>query len=440
MAKRISIFLIALLLVAAVSYLFYLNPESIGVRYSRTQTWEAPLAVILITVFFMGAAVVGLIGVYLSTKRSVQDWLERRKFRRKRVHEQLLLEGRSELAVKNFDAAREKFRRVTSEDERNTLGWLLLADATEEARGVNEALKILDRARRSNASNLELLFRAADINEKLGNITAAYDNLNLVLQVQPDNVPALRKLVEFAERLGRYEEGIEFCNSLLRFLPHEERSEYQNKLAGLEVEAAVKKHSNDTAALQKDLEGVLRRHKDYAPAYGALAQLEKKSNNLSAAAKLWARAFQNSNRTEYLDQLSLLWLEVDNPDQAISSVKNAVSSRKGGSIRGRLYLAHLYLGLEMLEEARSELSSISSESMLPEQKMFKIFLEAKIDNRSGKGEEAYDKLIELIESCGLLPDYVGCIDKRAVNGQNKVIWRGRRAPRLEAPSPRLSTP
>ena len=127
MAKRISIFLIALLLVGTVSYLFYLNPDSIAVHYSRANTWEAPLAVVIITVFFLGAAFVGLIGVYLSTKRSLHDWLERRKYRRQRAHEKLLLEGRSDLAVKNFDSAREKFRKVTNEDDKNTLGWLLLA-------------------------------------------------------------------------------------------------------------------------------------------------------------------------------------------------------------------------------------------------------------------------------------------------------------------------
>lgn len=440
MAKRISIFLLALLLVGLVCYLFYLNPDTVGVRYSSANSWEAPLAVIVISFFFAGAAFVGIIGVYLSTKRSLHDWFERRKDRRKRVHEQLLLEGRSELAVKNFDAAREKFRRVTNEDEKNTLGWLLLADATEEARGVAEALKILDQARRSNSSNLELLFRAADINEKLMNITAAYDNLNLVLQTQPDNTAALKKLVIFAERLGRIDEGIEFCRTLMRFVSHEEREALQNKLASLEVRAAAKKFAKDHAALRKELDAVLRRHRDFAPAFGEMARIEREANNLPAASRLWARAFQHSDNTEYLDQISSMWLDIDNPEQAITAVKNAVVSRKNTSVRGRLYLAHLYLSLEMLEEARSELSSLSSEQLSGQQKLFAAFLEAKLDNRSGKAEQAYQRLMQLIEASELLPDYVGCIDRRAVNGQRKIIWKGRRTPRLEAPPPRLSTP
>ena len=441
MVKRISVFLIALLVVGLACYLFYLNPDTITVTYGRGRAWEAPAAIVLISIFFMGAAFVGLIGVYLGAKRSFIEWRRESKQKRHKYHEQLMLEGRSELALKNFAAARAKFQKVTREDPQNTLAWMLLADAVEDEANAREVLDVLDSARRFHKNNFELLFRAAALNEKLGNLTAAYDNVSLVLAKHSDNVPALKKAARYARSLKRFDEAITVCEQLISRLSGQERDKYQQMLAELEVERALTT-TQDEAERDSLLQDVLKRHRDFAPALAERANISRSRGDIGGATKLLTKAFQQSTNPEYLSELSSMWLSENNPEKAISAVRNAVINAPEATARGKLYLSYLFLKLEVLDRAREELSEVRNlQNLTPHQQAFLDYLDAKLLSREGKQQESVERLVDIVENHNVLPEYVHRLQAESSTANRAVLWK-RRKPfaRKEAPPPRLSTP
>ena len=83
---------------------------------------------------------------------------------------------------------------TTSED---IIARVELSRSLEGQGQAREALRVLEEARASDPKNVEVLFRAAELNQSLNNKTAAIDNLALVLCQHPN-----RRAAQSAGRCG----------------------------------------------------------------------------------------------------------------------------------------------------------------------------------------------------------------------------------------------
>ena len=79
MSQRMIRFLLLLITVGClVAFLFYFNPHLVTVHYGpgTAKTWEAPLALVLLVVFFFGALSIGVLAVLLGLQHSFDLWLK----------------------------------------------------------------------------------------------------------------------------------------------------------------------------------------------------------------------------------------------------------------------------------------------------------------------------------------------------------------------------
>lgn len=442
MTSRTVRILILVIIVSLVCALFLLNPHVVTVNFGQGRRWDAPLALILIVVFVLGALLSGFLAAVTSTQASFKWWRERRGFQLERSHYSQIRAVRELIANGELDEARKTLERMVAQDDGNVVARVHLASVLRDLGEINAALRVLDETRAAEKSNFEVLFLAADLNAEIGNMTAAYDNLSLVLQSDPHSRKALEQLIPYAVALGKFSIAKELKERLIRLSSGTKYQEHQLDLAALELHRAA---GLEGAAKRSAVEEVLKRHRDYAPAIEALAKIEAEAGRAEEASKLLIRAYKIDPAVSCLSTLAQLWLDQDAPARAVSSVRSLLpGTPREDSLSGTLFLITLLTHLEMSDEAAAELRKL--EERLPELTLQSdvresalasiAVLKAHVLSRQDKSLEAYRILDELRRKVSPLEGEAGLL-RVTVSDTTSTTMRGSRR---EQPAPQLSTP
>ncbi len=450
MSRRIISLILFLVIVSLVSYVFYLNPGPVTVNFGPANSKVAPLALVLIFTFCLGAILSALIAFAVGVQSFFKEWMQERRFRSFKHHQELIVVGREQLAAKNFDAALRTFRRIIEQDPSNIVARILLAKTFRDRGDFKSALQVLDESRQSQKNNVELLFLAADLSARLGNFTSAYDNLALVLKMQPSNEFALVKIVESCDNLGRYSQAIDFQKQVIRLLSSAEQTKAQEALALLELKKAKSEAGANRQELRQALDEVLKRHKNFGPALAELAFLERDNGELDVATKHWSRAYKLSGDLEHLERLAKTWLKVDDPEKAVTVVRNAVLNREsaigGADIDGGLFLATLLFNLGLVDNSKAELTKIKAHLPLSTEQTLQVtLLDAYLSDAAAQSTsqvvDALEPLVLALLESELLPIEKFFHGSAFGDGSKRFRWSDNSKLKMRAlPQPRLSTP
>lgn len=455
MSSRFVRLLILILLVAVVSIIFILNPQPVVVSYAFGSSVQAPMALVLIIVFCIATVLTAGFSLVLGAQMSYRHWREKKQLLLRDEHVKRLAVIRERIAAGEREQAETLLNQVVAQDPENVPARVMLAENLVERGKIAEAIRVLDETRAGQRRNLEVLFLAAKLNSQTGNLTAAYDNLHLVLGIVPNNERALTGLADFAAALGNWDKAVDFQQRLVRLLSGDAYTQAQTKLAALELEQAKRSSSEQPAKLREALDALLRRHREFAPACEELAELEAAQGKTDSAAKMLSRAYKASGMPKYLARLAELWLKADDPSKAVAAVSSLLSSVAAGSgeafLRGELFLTGLLLELEMRQEARVEFEKVQAllgklEEGSPCAGLCRrqaTLLHALLLRREGRTDEALDLLLADEEVRSLLKElgfevFSGPARDSAAKAAGLSVRR--RSSQTEQPSPRLSTP
>lgn len=357
MIRRLNKLLVFLIFIGLACYAFILNPSSVTVRFSAQHSISAPLAIVLISTFGIGILLTALFALYLGLKA---QWRERGFKARERNHQrthQILLEARGLIAAGEWSVAEQKWQNIVVKNPEDIVARVELSRCLEGRGDLAEALRVLDAARAIDSKNVEVLFRAAEINLALGNKTAALDNLSLII----NNEPCARAIVwarNIAEDLGRLDEALHY-HQLLSRLATEQRhaDEIFVRIRIKQIEA------NPELNLQKKLSEVRKLSKSYAQQaapYLKLAELERSQGDIEASVKNLLMASKVTGDPTYWHDAAVLWVKADQPQRAVAAAKSAINDSPKGIARiaSELELIKLYLTLDMNDEALESLHSL----------------------------------------------------------------------------------
>ncbi len=398
--KIVKILLLILMAAGIVSYIYYLNPQGVTVALGSGKSFELPLAFVLIFTFGFGALTIAVFLFVFGLKVRFQNWRAQRRAQTRRHQRQLISSAGEQMALGDFASARSILTKVITQDPEDVCARVGLARTFKEEGRLREALAVLDEARANQKKSVELLLFAADLNLALGNNTAAHDNAALVLTLVPGNSFALRRLVQSAAGLRRFNEAIEYQKQLVKSAGGDLLEQEQESLAALELKLIEEQDEQNPVALRKSLETLLKRHRDFIPALESLAALEQKEEKPDEAARILARLFVLSKNAVYLEQLAVMWLKLNNPQKALLGVRAALEQKAAQDLwQGRLVLVDLLLQLEMIDEARKALEEIeTTASSKPELQQPWQVLRAALLRKQGRPEEALDLLIEVLDT------------------------------------------
>lgn len=432
MVVRILKLLLPLLFFVLIfSWIFTVNPNPGTITYWSGQTWTAPMGILLTMVFCFGATVASCIALVLGAKQTFIAWRKERYYEKVRTQRELMEKGRECLASRQLSLARNCFRKIIDSEPGDIVARVMLAKVLEAEGKLEDALAVLDLARQSQRKNKELLLLAADFHEQLGNTTGAADNLNLVLELDRDHIVALERIGSCYERLGRLDQAISSQKQVVKLKSNNERKQAEQRLAQLELDLATKTYLEDQAGLLTAVEDILKVHQDFPPALRKAAQLKQARSEYQVAVRLLSREYQLTGDVQCLRELSAVWIGMNDPRSAVSTVRECVTKQQGErAVRGRLYLIELYFQLEMIDEAKKELDGVlATPTMQLEDKFRRCIYSAIVLQREGKEKQAFQSLLSLLDqsASSSLAQPVG----RRVNGLADVV---------EQPSPMLSTP
>lgn len=406
MSKKLLTLVLSLLLIAAIVYVYYLNPSPVTVRLTSENPVEVPLAIVLIGAFCGGVLLSSIIAFYFGVKQKFELWTLSRQLKQSEAKYDAILVGRSKLRAGNFRAAENSFLKLITKDPDDILSRLLLVETLWEEGDVHAALDALNEFRRERLENLELLFMGADLNAELGNHTAALDNVHLALQQDPGNTYALDRLSRYSEALGRFDDAVSFQRELLTRLSGDAGIVAQERLARLEVAAAQAKFSQDPESFQNALEETLRRHRDCPEALAELGNLALQSGDVEMAVKRWVRAYKGGHDITVLERAVAALLEINKPQRILSILKGITSDKQSITIypEAHLLTVNVLLHLEMLEDAREHLDKLLDErGELKKHEAVLYVLQSRLMREQGKQTDAFYRISVLADKLCNVP-------------------------------------
>lgn len=425
MISRIIKLLSVLLIVALALYVVLNNKQEVVVYLSQTQTFSTTLGVAILVFFTSGL----LLAIAVASVYGFRAYMKERALINKDKQRQLfldqLLHARAATEGENWTRAQLLLEQLIKRDPTGVIARLELSRVLERSGDVREALRVVDEARIAHPQNHEVLYRAAELNLKLGNDTLALDNLSVINDIALEK-KAATLAVSLYERSGRMEEALNLYSKLEASGAAQEDDAVRLRFRQL----AVRKDENSTD-WRNDLASFSKKYPSFIPALLELAELERKAGRTDNAAQHLNRAAKLQQSLELYQQVVELWLERHNPDKALSAAKSARAELQGiQKVRAELLVIRLYLRLNMLDEAESSLNNF-------------------IDFARGSNVEFDSTTVsEYLSLRGILLSLRGrlresaevwkTLDESRLGGTSKLLLKSYTPP-ADAPSPELST-
>jgi tetratricopeptide (TPR) repeat protein len=428
MLGRYNRLLIVLLIVAAALYVMILNREPVVVHFSSESNVETTTGVMFIVLFSLGILTASSVALLFGMRFA---WRERRFESRERNRQQFfqdIANARGLLAAGDWQASRLMWEQAIKRDPSGVMARVELSKCLQGAGDSTEALRVLDEARALDPSNLEVLFRAAELHLASGNRTAAVDNLALVLRKHPSQRAATMAR-DLCEELERLDEALEYQSKLDSLGYYD--SEATNRLTFRKI---CLQYSKEPEQLEAELRSFYKRHTEFSPAVERLASLLASQGKTPEAVDLLVKAGKSSGKASMWFEAAKLWMKQEMPEKAVSLARAATNATQGRErLEAELNLIRTFVLLNMFEEAKSAIDGFEKlaqgTGVEPRPEMWQQFyaLKGLCLNRLGAFAEAAQIWAKLA----------------AQEGQTAAKPAPQNGIRLDAgyaPSPSLSTP
>jgi tetratricopeptide (TPR) repeat protein len=336
MLKQFNRFLILAILVSVALYITLTNSDPATIKLGPSISLTTYAGVIYIGVFALGCAAASLVALFFGFKGYLRERRLKAAERSRQHFFSLFEKARNLMASADWAAARDLWEQVIHRDPENVIARVELSRSLESLGDSHEALRVLDATRASSRTSAEVLFRAAELNRKLGNNTAAADNLGLIITDTPGR-KALELARDICAEIGKINEAITFQDELDKIgYDSEEHLLARRRLRF----AQIIKNTQSEAALREELIAFVKRNPTFASALEKLAEIELTRGNVEESAELLMKVAKLSNGDlAKWRAVSELWLNSVQGDFARRSNRAIAAARvatQGATGRQRL--------------------------------------------------------------------------------------------------------
>jgi len=355
-----SVFLIVVLAVLIV-WVDYLNPGDVLVRLpGGFQTDASKIAIMLGSAVF-GMLVV-LLGLYIkATGEYFRNWKASRKRQKEEKIQSLYSKGLNSMLSRRNDVASTYFEKVLAIQPNHAETLLRLGSIYQKNGDNAEAIKLHQRARNIEESNIEVLFSLARDYEDARRTEDALQTLEDILRKDEGNLRALTRIREINMKQGEFEKADTAQERVLKLsLPPKEQDMEQKRLVGIKYETGrVALEDGNIEKAKKVFKSVVKLDKNFVPAYLGLGEVYLEENENVEAAELWEEAYKATGSIIFLHRLEDLYLKIGTPGKIINLYKSALLATPNDPTLS-FFLGKLYYRLEMVDEAFDTLTNIDS--------------------------------------------------------------------------------
>ena len=361
MIHKTSRLLFFIVVIAICLYVVIQNSTVITVQLTPGWSIAANTGVIMIGVFFLGVVGTFLVAAYYALKASWREASLRKRERERESFFEGFLTARGYLAAKEWHKAQTAWEQISKLDPTNMIAKLELSRALEGNGDLREALHLVETARIADPKNVEVLFRAAELHEKLKNKTAAIDNLALILGQLPSR-QAARKARDLSKELGRYDDALEYQEQLENL---GDSTAARAERAELEFLRLTNQSGSqpplEKQLLLKELRVLAKRYPDAEMILQRLSSLLLEGDETDEALEVLERLVKISGQPSNLRLLIQTLVSHGEPERALAKARIAVKNLTGSlRLAGELELIRSYVSLGLLDEAEKALASFGN--------------------------------------------------------------------------------
>lgn len=359
MLKRFNRLIVLLLVVAATLYVAYLNQEVITIRLLPKSPFTAQVGIVIICTFAIGMLVMSLFMLWMGLQSYIRERAVNSRERERQQFYQNVINARSFLAAGENGKARHLWEQAIRRDPTHIIARVELSKSIQAAGDspaqLLEALRVLDEARAKEPKNIEVLFRAAELNLALNNKTSALDNLALIIYERPVK-RALVMAREISADLERYEDALEY-NKKLQAIGEDDPAIF----AKLKFKRLVHEFRDNPSKLHDELRIFLKKNPNHSEALQKLAESELRAGKNDEAAQLFARASKSSGDKKTWQKAARIWVKNNTPEKAIAAARSIANDSRGiRRVHAEIELIRLFIALSMLQEAKKHCDSFMS--------------------------------------------------------------------------------
>jgi tetratricopeptide (TPR) repeat protein len=354
MVKKTLGLLCAILLVAISIYLLSHNSEQVAFHLTGTSTTNTTIGTLVITTFIVGFVSASAIAGFFRLRAIINERAMVKREAARQSFVALLQTARGYVAGGEWAAALETWKKLLRKDPTHLIGYVEMSRCYERLGLHKEALKVLDEVRPVDKNNVELLFRAAELNLHQGNKTAAVDNLKLILDAEP-MLRAATMAFKTCEELARFDDAADYLRTAIDCgLPEREAHYHRERIHFKKLMADHKKSEEPTQELIKRLNKFLKAHDECSEALAELGRLEIQNGQIERGAECLTKAGRLSGNQSYWSEAISAWLARDMAGSAVAAAKTATRKVTGRErLLAELDLIKTHLVVSSLEEARS---------------------------------------------------------------------------------------
>jgi lipopolysaccharide biosynthesis regulator YciM len=407
---KIRTFLILLgilILTAAAAVLVIRNQQILSARFSITDTVTLPVYAVLGAGFLAGAVLV-LTGSVFRDSRDLLRRLEGMRGAKETKHlGELYRQGMEAFLEGQEERALSHFQTILATDPSNVDALLRAGQVERALKNLKEAAEYHRKAHRLREDDLEPLYELVKDYEALGQIAKSKVVLNRIIQLRPRKaVSAYRKLRKYALKEGDWSRAWEIqglIEAQTEKTPYKMEAEKRFN-AGIRYQIALEKAGSNRREGANLLRKIVRSNPEFVPGHVKLGSVLIEMGQAGAGVEAWARGFEATGSPVFLTCMEDHFLSNSEPESAIEALRTAVT-RSRSDFLPKLFLARLYLRLEMIDEAHREFRALKDRvSSSPSMHAFL----ASIHERRGDPREAVAEYREALKLLDLPRLYYRC--------------------------------
>ena len=337
-------------------YLFYLNPESVTVQLTSTTQWHAPLPLVLLATFLIGAALTFAFSLVRESRHAVLGWRSQRGARRARRQQVRKEHGLGLTWLGEHEKARALLAKALRDRPDDLSAFLLFARTFLDRGEHRRALGVLQEGLDTRGPDPKLLLFLAEAQRGAGEHRAAIATLERARRADPSSPRVLAALRDAYVAASSWTDAARIQESyLLATREPRAHAEAERQLVGMRYQSAMA--VQDPAGRASELRTLLRAHPDFEPGAVSLGDVLLESGHTRAAERVWRRALARGARAGVLDRLERL-LRGGPRVKRLDALTRKLVRRRPEDGTARLFRARLLVRDGRLDEAVGELAQV----------------------------------------------------------------------------------
>ncbi|MHB1660873.1 MAG: tetratricopeptide repeat protein [bacterium] len=360
----VTIIIAILILIAFFEYLYALNPVRVPLTLApgHHHILNNYLIIYIFSAFLIGIALILIINLLKDSISQIKNLLYKRKQYIKTELDNSVNKAFDAYIKGQYDKGIDLIKKYLLNHPDNLNAYILLAKIYKHKERIKDSENALNKALEIEKENITVLNEAGNLYKLNKDYEKAIFYLNKALEYSPDNLYAITQLKDIFIKKEEWKNAYRMSKLFLSQSKDKEINKKEEQvMLGLKYEFGkyLLESEGDTERSAKRFNQVISQNKNFVPAYISLGDAFIKKGKEREAFDLWERAFLKTGNLALIIKIEDVSIKTNHPENIIKFYQELVYDNPE-KWEYRLFLGKLYIRLEMIDEAISNLTAIPS--------------------------------------------------------------------------------